>query len=79
MKTTLDLQDKLLARSKALAALERTTLTKLVEEGLALKLRREQARAPVELKDLPLSNRKGGLCEGLDGTSNRSLLDAAER
>ena len=39
MKTTLDLKDDLLARAKAAAAKERTTLTRMVEEGLALRLR----------------------------------------
>jgi hypothetical protein len=34
MKTTLDLRDDLLAEAKARAARERTTLTRIVEEGL---------------------------------------------
>ena len=78
MKTTLNLQDALLARVKAVAALERTTLTRLVEEGLALRLRRRKAPMTEALKDLPLSRCHGGLREGIDGTSNRSLLDAAD-
>jgi hypothetical protein len=44
MKTTLDPRDDLVARAKALAAKERTTLTKMVEEGLALRLRRQRLR-----------------------------------
>jgi hypothetical protein len=78
MKTTLDLKDDLLARAKAAAAKERTTLTRMVEEGLALRLRRRPAAAARELPPLPLSARRGGLCEGIDGSSNRSLLDAAD-
>jgi hypothetical protein len=39
MKTTLDLNDELLAGAKALAARRRTTLTRVVEEGLQLRLR----------------------------------------
>jgi hypothetical protein len=35
MKTTLDVRDDLLAAANALAARERTTLTRIVEEGLA--------------------------------------------
>lgn len=77
MKTTLNLQDELMARVKALAALERTTLTRLVEEGLALRLRRGKTPMTGVLKELPLSRRHGGLREGIDGASNRSLLDAA--
>ena len=78
MKTTLNLQDELLARVKAVAALERTTLTRLVEEGLALRLRRKREPMAGALKELPLSRRKGGLREGIDGASNRSLMDAAD-
>jgi len=44
MKTTLNLRDDLVAEAKALAARERTTLTKIVEEGLALRLRGNGAR-----------------------------------
>jgi hypothetical protein len=40
VRTTLDLDDGLLAEAKALAARERLTLTRLIEEGLALRLRR---------------------------------------
>ena len=78
MKTTLDIHDDLLAKAKALAAKERTTLTKMVEEGLALRLRRPKAPLPGTFKDLPVSTRQGGLREGIDGTSNQSLLDAAD-
>jgi hypothetical protein len=78
MKTTLNIQDDLLAKAKALAAKERTTLTKMVEEGLTLRIRERKAPIHKPLKELPISKRHGGLCEGIDGTSNRSLFDAAE-
>ncbi len=78
MKTTLNLQNELMARVKAFAALEHTTLTRLVEEGLALRLRRRKTPTTGALKELPLSRRQGGLREGIDGASNRSLLDAAD-
>ena len=77
IKTTLDLKDDLLARAKEAAARERTTLTRMVEEGLALRLRRRPASAR-ELPPLPVSVRRGGLSDGIDGSSNRSLLDAAD-
>jgi hypothetical protein len=38
MKTTLNIQDQLLANAKSLAALQQTTLTRLIEEGLAMRL-----------------------------------------
>lgn len=78
MKTTLDLRDDLVAQAKALAAKERTTLTKMIEEGLALRLRRQRAPSVGALKNLPVSKRQGGLRNGVDGTSNRSLFDAAD-
>jgi hypothetical protein len=78
MKTTLDIHDELLAKAKALAAKERTTLTKMVEEGLSLRLRKRKTLRPGPLKDLPISTRRGGLRDGVDGTSNRSLFDAAD-
>jgi hypothetical protein len=77
MKTTLDIRDELLARAKALAARKRTSLTRIVEEGLILRLRRPRAPRG-ELPPLPVSARTGGLAAGIDATSNRSLLDAAD-
>lgn len=43
MRTTLDLNDALLVRAKAAAAQERTTLTRLIEEGLKLRLEQDEA------------------------------------
>ena len=77
MKTTLDLRDDLLARAKELAAKERTSLTKIIEESLAMRLRRRR-NARGSLKELPLSTRTGGLRKGVDGRSNRSLFDSAD-
>ena len=78
MKTTLDIHDDLLTKAKALAAKERITLTKMVEEGLSLRLRKHKAPTLGSLRDLPISTRRGGLRDGVDGTSNRSLFDAAD-
>jgi hypothetical protein len=77
MKTTLDLRDDLLARAKELAARERTSLTRIIEESLAVRLHRQKT-VPGKLKALPLSTRKGGLRGGIDPASNRSLFDAAD-
>jgi hypothetical protein len=78
VKTTLDLQDELLARAKARAAQERTTLTRMIEEGLVLRLRRERAVKVANLAALPVSRARGGLRPGIDGSSNQSMLDAAD-
>lgn len=80
MKTTLDIQDDLLAEAKAQAAHERSSLTALIEDGLRLRLRRPQRGASSASKQprLPVYRGKGGLLPGIDPTSNRSLLDAAD-
>ncbi|MBI4207221.1 MAG: DUF2191 domain-containing protein [Betaproteobacteria bacterium] len=77
MKTTLDLRDDLLVRAKETAAREGTSLTKVIEESLALRLRRRRVGGG-KLKPLPVSSRKRGLRTGVDGRSNRSLFDAAD-
>lgn len=41
MRTTLDIDDELLARAKEHAARKRSTLTRMIEESLALRLRIE--------------------------------------
>lgn len=77
MKTTLDLNDTLLAEAKALAAKQLVTLTRLIEEALQLRLRKQKpASKPVRL---PVYKGKGGPMPGLDGLSNKDMLDAADR
>lgn len=76
MKTTLDLNDQLLADAKALAAQQRTSLTRLIEEGLQLRLRAKVA-GPERVKGrLPVFKGRGGLVAGIDARSNKSLLEA---
>jgi hypothetical protein len=77
MKTTLDINDELLVRAKAVSARERKSLTALIEEGLRLRLRRPgPGRRPS--KALAVHRGKGGLVAGVDPLSNRSMLDAAD-
>lgn len=78
MKTTLNLRDDLLAEAKARAVQERTTLTRMIEEDLALRLRRPDVRCPAALVSLPVSRRRGGLRARLDPVRNQSLFDAAD-
>lgn len=89
MKTTLVVDDTLFAQAKAFAALNRTTLTALVNEGLRMRLaargvpqkrkvksrliKRADAPFPVFVPDGP-----GGLLPGIDPCSNKSLLDACD-
>ncbi len=79
MRTTLDLNDALLARAKAEAARQRTTLTRLIEEGLALRLEagiaEPESREPFKLRVF-----RGGtnLRPDIDPSSNSALLAAAD-
>jgi len=76
MKTTLDLNDQLLADAKALAAQQRTSLTRLIEEGLHLRLRAKAASAKQGRVRLPVFKGRGGLVSGVDPLSNKALLEA---
>ncbi len=81
LRTTLDLNDDLLAEAKVLAARERLTLTRLIEEGLALRLRQGCPAAPAAAArpPLPVHAGRGGLAPTVrDPRSNRSLLEAAD-
>lgn len=79
MKTTLDLDPALLAEAKALGARERVSVTRLIEEGLRLRLRAprraRRGRAGVRL---PVYRGKSGLAPGIDARSTRAMLDAAD-
>lgn len=76
MKTTLDLNDQLLADAKALAARQRTSLTRLIEEGLHLRLRAKAASAKLGAVRLPVFKGRGGLVAGIDPLSNKGMLEA---
>ena len=78
MKTTLDLNDQLLANAKALAAQQRTSLTRLIEEGLQLRLRANAVGPARGRKRLPVFNGRGGLVQGVDPSSNKALLEALD-
>jgi hypothetical protein len=76
MKTTLDLNDELLAKAKALAAQQRTSLTRLIEEGLQLRLRAQTTDSARPHLPLPVFEGRGGLVAGVEPRSNKALLDA---
>ena len=78
MKTTLDIDDELLVRAKAVSARERKSLTALIEEGLRLRLRPPRSGGRKTAPRVPIFTGKGGLLAGVDPLSNRSLLDAAD-
>jgi hypothetical protein len=78
MKTTLDIDDSLLANAKALAARQRTSLTRLIEEGLQPRLRSATAMPRMRKRKIPVFKGHGGLLAGVDATSNKAMLDAVD-
>lgn len=80
MRTTLDLDDALLAQAKAQAAREHISLTRLIEEGLSLRLRAQrmdQSDAPEVV--IPAYAGRGGLQPTIHDTlSQRALFEAAD-
>lgn len=79
MRTTLNIDDALLAKAKALAAREHTSLTRLIEQGLALRLRTQPPCPESQPPALPIYAGKGGLRTTVaDAVSHRALLDAAD-
>jgi len=76
MKTTLDLNDQLLADAKALAAQQRTSLTRLIEEGLQWRLRAQFAKPARRSLRLPVFDGRDGLVAGVDPKSNKALMNA---
>ncbi len=76
MKTTLDINDQLLADARSLALQQRTTLTRLIEEGLQLRLRAQARTVPPGKVRLPIFRGKAGLVPGVDTLSNKGLLRA---
>ena len=79
MKTTLDLDDQLLTRAKTQAAIERKSLTRLIEEGLTLRLRPQAVTANASKASFDLPSFSGGPAStGIDLRSNQSMLDACD-
>ena len=78
MKTTLDIQDKLLASAKVAAALQRITLTRLIEEGLSMRLALAEKKPTPRRVALPVMRGEGGMRLGIDPSSNRSIRQAMD-
>ena len=70
--------------AKALAVCQRPTLTRLIEEGLRMRLKSEQQPASISRLPMPVFpvfpvfpvlEGEGGLAPGLSGLSTREMLD----
>jgi len=75
MKTTIDIADNILCRSRDLARREQVTLRSLVEEGLDLVLAEHQARRRSSIK--PVTFGGEGLAPGYRRAPWRRIRDAA--
>ena len=78
MKITVDIDHTLLADAKALASQQRTTLTRLIEEGLRLRLRSAQIPTNLVKCGIPVFMGRGGLVSGINPINNKAMLDAAD-
>jgi hypothetical protein len=77
MRTTVRLDDELLARAKRECARQGRTLTSLIEEGVILALERSRP-ARRERVELPIPESHGGVQPGVDLNNTASLLDIME-
>ena len=76
MKTTVELDDDLLRRSKERALREGTSLKALIEEGLRqLLLRRRRGNRRRSEVKLPVCSQGGGLQPGVDLNDSADLED----
>ena len=82
MKTTLNIHDALLVEAKALAARQSLSLTRLIEEGLRMRMRAGETTPARSRRAMPVfRSRRGsrnGLAPGLSGLSTREMADAAD-
>jgi hypothetical protein len=76
MRTTVNIDDHLLEQAKQRAAERRQSLGEYLEQAIRVETA-GPARPPAEVS-LPAVG-AGGFRPGIDPTSNRSLLDAAEQ
>lgn len=77
MRTTIRLNDDLLAKAKMHALETRRTLTDVIRDGLVALLERERGEESPRVVKLPVF--KGdGVYEGIDVNNSASLLDRME-
>jgi hypothetical protein len=80
MRTTLDIDDGLLIQAKSFAAKAHTSLTRVIEESLSLRLRAAQTTTHAKKRPvLAVYAGRGGLQPLIrDSLSHRALLDAVD-
>ena len=79
MRTTLDIDDGLLTKAKTLAVKERTSLSRLVKQRLALRLRSQVQLSNWQRLPSPVYFGTGGLRATVcDALTHRSPLNVAD-
>jgi hypothetical protein len=78
MRTTIRLDDGLLAEAKRLAVESGRTLTAVIEDALRESLARRSASPAGGRVELPVSRLDGGLQPGVDLDDSAALLDLME-
>jgi hypothetical protein len=77
MRTTININERLLRNAKLRAAETHRTLTSVIEDALRLALEAKHAPVPNRRVSVPVSG-AGGLLPGVDLDDNASVLDRME-
>jgi hypothetical protein len=78
MRTTLNIDEALLADFKQLAARSHRSLSSVIQDALREALATRTERSPRALDDLPVFRGGGGPLPGVDLDSNAALLDLVD-
>ena len=77
MRTTISLDERVLAKAKERAHARRVTLGEYIEQAVRRDLLAED-KCPVEVPTFPIFTRGTGVAPGVDATTNRGLYDALD-
>ena len=75
MRTTVRLDEELLAEAKRLAISRGSTLTSVIEDALREAVQRARSSTAAARPELPVSREDGGLQPGVDLDDSAALLD----
>jgi hypothetical protein len=78
MRTTVRLDEALIARAKREAVERGVTFTALIEQGLRLAIAKPHRSARRQQVKLPVSKKTGGVLPGVNLDNNAALLDQME-
>jgi hypothetical protein len=78
MKTTLNIHDATQSEANTLATKQHVTPTRLIEEGLRLRMRAPVDAPTNKRRAMPVFNGVSGLAKQMRGLSTREMLDMAD-